>query len=69
MNEKTKTRNDLIRISVLEEEIAVLRSRLQPHDTGHISTAISVLEDRVRDLKGIKKEYPTGEATWGQGFC
>ncbi len=33
------------------EEIAILKSRLQPHDTGHIHTAISVLQERVREVK------------------
>ncbi len=33
------------------EEIAELKSRLQPHDTGHIHTAISVLQERVREVK------------------
>ena len=35
----------------LMEEIAILKSRLQPHDTGHIHTAISVLQERVREVK------------------
>ena len=29
----------------------VLEKRLQPHDTGHINTAISVLKDRVQEVK------------------
>lgn len=33
------------------EEIELLKSRLQPHDTGHIHTAISVLQERVREVK------------------
>jgi hypothetical protein len=32
-------------------EIQILKERLQPHDTGHISTAISVLQQRVRELQ------------------
>ena len=31
-------------LSVLMEEVAIQRSRLQPEDTGHIHTTISVLE-------------------------
>ncbi len=42
------------RMTVLEDEIKILRSRIQPHDTGHLYTAISVLEDRVDELI---KEY------------
>lgn len=33
------------------EEIELLKSRLQPHDTGHIHTAINVLQERVREVK------------------
>jgi len=37
-------------ISVLLDEIDHLDSMLQPHDTGHIHTAISVLQSRVNSL-------------------
>ena len=37
--------------NVLENEIEVLKSRLQPHNTGHLHTAISVLEERVKELR------------------
>jgi len=37
-------------ISALLDEIDFLREQLQPHDTGHIHTAISVLESRVDKL-------------------
>tara|TARA_B100001057_G_C22850215_1_gene950681 strand:- start:652 stop:804 length:153 start_codon:yes stop_codon:yes gene_type:complete len=33
------------------EEIAYLKTQIQPHDTGHIYTTISTLEDRVEELK------------------
>ena len=38
-------------IHVLEEEIKVLRSRIEPHDTGHLYTTISTLEHRVSELQ------------------
>lgn len=38
------------KILVLEEEIAYAKSKLQPHDTGHINTAISWMEQRKREL-------------------
>ena len=41
---------DVIR-AVLKDEIAVHQSRLQPHDTGHLHTAISVLESRLVELQ------------------
>ena len=33
------------------DEIAVAKSKLQPHDTGHIHTSISYLESRVEDIQ------------------
>lgn len=38
-------------LSVLECEVRVLQDRIQPHDTGHIHTAISVLSERIVELK------------------
>ena len=38
-------------IHVLEEEIKVLRSRIEPHDTGHLYTTINTLEHRVSELR------------------
>jgi len=40
---------DVVR-AVLLDEIAVHQSRLQPHDTGHLHTAIGVLESRLEEL-------------------
>ncbi len=42
---------DLLHISVIKEEIEILRSRIQPHDTGHLHTTISVLEHRLSELE------------------
>ena len=39
------------RAIVLEEEINILKSRLQPTDTGHLHTTINVLEQRVKEIK------------------
>jgi hypothetical protein len=36
--------------AVLNDEIEVCKSRLQPHDTGHLHTAISVMESRLDEL-------------------
>jgi len=58
VKETRKLINDLVRIEVLEEELAYYRTLIQPHDTGHIHTAIHFIEDRVRILKGGKKEWP-----------
>jgi uncharacterized small protein (DUF1192 family) len=43
--------NDLDRIMILQEEIALLKSRLEPHDTGHLHTTIYVLTERVVELR------------------
>ena len=37
--------------NVIRNEIEILKSRLQPHDTGHLHTAISVLEERLKELR------------------
>ena len=40
------------KIIILMEEIAVLASRFEDTDTGHLRTAVSVLKQRVLELKG-----------------
>ncbi|SVC10461.1 uncharacterized protein METZ01_LOCUS263315 [marine metagenome] len=37
---------------MLMEEIAILESRFEEHDTGHLKTAVNVLRNRVLELKG-----------------
>ena len=37
---------------ILKSEVEVLKSRLQPQDTGNLCTAIAVLEDRIKELEG-----------------
>ena len=39
------------KIIVLVEEIAVLKSRYTEHDTGNLRTAVSVLENRIKELR------------------
>ena len=51
MEQKTKLINDIVRISVLQEEIEYYKTLLQPHDTGHIHTTINFLTERVKNLK------------------
>ena len=38
-------------ISVLKAEIEHLKSKIEPHDTGHIHTTISTLQHRVKELE------------------
>ena len=47
---------NLIRIKYLEDEVKYAESCLQPHDTGHIHTAISWMKDRIKYLKGESNE-------------
>jgi len=42
-----------IRVAVLKDEIDLLKSRIEPHDTGHIHTTISTLEHRITELEKI----------------
>ena len=37
-------------VRALQEEISILKDRLQPHDTGHIHTTIKTLEERVKEI-------------------
>ena len=37
-------------VRALQEEINVLKGRIQPHDTGHIHTTINTLEQRVQEM-------------------
>ena len=39
------------RLILLMDEIAIAKSKLQPHDTGHIHTSISYLERRVEEVQ------------------
>ena len=38
-------------ISVLKAEVQHLKSKLEPHDTGHIHTTISTLQHRIKELE------------------
>ena len=41
---------DEIRLAVLQDEIEIHKSRLEPHDTGHLHTTIRVLQNRITEL-------------------
>ena len=38
-------------MNVLIEEIKILEKRIEPHDTGHIISAINLLKSRVEELQ------------------
>ena len=42
--------SDEIRLAVLQDEIEIHKSRLQPSDMGHLHTAISVIQDRIEEI-------------------
>ncbi len=50
-NMDDKTKQKLIHLVALYNEIDVLKSRVRQHDTGHIKGAISVLQRRVEEIK------------------
>ena len=37
-------------IKVLRKEVEILTSRLEPHDTGHLHTAINVIYARIDEM-------------------
>jgi len=39
------------RLTILKEEIELLKEQIRPHDTGHIHTAISVLNDQISEIE------------------
>ena len=55
MSQKTLI-HDLIRADVIRSEIEYAKSQLQPHDTGHIHTAIGWLEDRLEQIQGTQED-------------
>ena len=57
INKRIKMERKTKHIDVLKTEMDVLASRLEPHDTGHLHTAIYVLKHRVEELeKEVKKD-------------
>ncbi len=42
---------EILACAVLKEEIEILKSRIQPHDTGHLHTTISVLKHRIKEME------------------
>ena len=44
------TKNEVI-TAVLKDEIEIFKSRIEPHDTGHLYTTIGTLEHRIKELE------------------
>ena len=51
-----KALKDLLYIDIIKEEIKYAKSQLQPHDTGHIHTAISWMQHRLNQLEGKEND-------------
>ena len=39
------------RLQILLEEVSILKSRFKPEDTGHLRTTVSVLNERIEEVK------------------
>ena len=55
-------------VNHLKYEVEVLKSRVREYDTGHIITAIQVLQSRIEELKEpaevLDSSYPDGDGYW-----
>ena len=51
------TKNEVI-TAVLKDEIELFKSRIEPHDTGHLYTTIGTLEHRFEELDNDDVDYP-----------
>lgn len=61
--------NQLQHVKHLQYEVKVLKGMIEEHATGHIHTAISVLEHRIKELELSSEEvldssYPDGDGYW-----
>ena len=43
--------SEVDRLHILLDEVNIIKSRIQPHDTGHIHTTINTLEQRVNEIQ------------------
>ena len=47
--------DSIVKLIVLQEEVEYYKTLLMPHDTGHIHTTISFLEDRIQEIELERK--------------
>lgn len=57
-----RVKDKLVHLVVLYNELDELKSRVRQHDTGHIKTAISVLQSRVSEIKQELLSEPDEES-------
>ena len=41
----------ILKMDFLNEEIEIIESRIEPHDCGHLKTAVSEMKQRVKEIK------------------
>ena len=46
---------DEVRLAVLQDEIEIHKSRLEPSDMGHLHTAISVIQHRIDEIQLVNQ--------------
>ena len=54
--EEEEERHLNMTIKVLKEQVEIFTSRLEPHDTGHIHTTISTLNNRIEELENDNRD-------------
>ena len=47
-----------IHLAVLKDEVEELKTRIEPHDTGHIHTTISTLNHRIEEMEKQSTRHP-----------
>ena len=45
------------RLTILREEVELLKEQLRPHDTGHINTTISVLNHQIKEGTSVLIDF------------
>ena len=45
-----------IHLAVLKDEVEELKTRIEPHDTGHIHTTISTLNHRIEEISSLSHQ-------------
>ena len=58
-----------IRTAVLEDEIVLAKSRLEPHDTGHLHDYIARLSNRLEEINPYDEDKdPYAGYTWKKTY-
>ena len=53
--------SEVDRLHILLDEVNIIKSRIQPHDTGHLHTTVNVLNERIEEVSNkLKKTENNG---------